>query len=106
MTQETTTTTEYKEFINDERAWMAKHREEYKEMKKTLPHQAFDILRQIALKIAQCNADSPAEKSHYTMGQCRQVMAGWDKELGLIDKFEKAEKRITAFDLAEAQRQE
>ena len=101
---ENTTTTEYKSFIEDERAWLAKNREEYEGMKETIPHQALSILRQLALKIAQCNADSPAEKSHFTMGQCRQVMAGWDKELGLIERFEKTEKRITKFDLDEARK--
>ena len=92
----------YANFIEGERNWCAKHRAEYEKMREEIPHQAFDILRQIALKIAQCNADTPAEKSHFTMGQCRQVMAGWDKELGLIDKFEKAEKRIKKWDIEEA----
>jgi hypothetical protein len=31
-------------------------------------------------------------------------LAGWSKELGLVEKFEKTERRITKFDLDEAHR--
>ena len=99
------TTDEYKSFIEDERAWLAGHREEYDELKGTLEKQAFEILQQLSLKVSQCNADSPSSKSHYAMGQCRQVLAGWGKELQLIEKFDKATNRIVKFDLEESRRE-
>jgi hypothetical protein len=99
-------TEEYKSFIDEERAWLAGNREEYENLKGTLEKQAFEILQELSLKISQCNADSPSSKSHYAMGQCRQVLAGWGKELKLIEKFDKATNRIVKFDLEEARRED
>ena len=106
MAQEefTETTTEYTEYIEGERSWLAQNRSEYEKVKGILTERAFEILQQLSLKISQCNADSPSEKSHYAMGQCRQILADRGRELGLTEKFEKAEKRVKKFDLDEAQR--
>jgi hypothetical protein len=92
----------YTNFIEGERDWCAKHRDEYNKMMDEAPKQAMFILARIILKVNQCSAETSAEKSHFTMGQIREVMSGWDKDLGLIGKFEKAQARIKKWDIEQA----
>ena len=94
----------YGEFIEEERAFLATNREKVKELQETLPQQALELLRKLTAKIIMVNADSDPNRSHWALAQCRQIIAGWDGELGLVQKFEKTEKRVAKYDMEQARK--
>jgi hypothetical protein len=91
---------EYAAYIEDERKFLSDNRQRVAEFKKELPIKAAEVLKKIGMKILMVNADSDPNKSHWAIAQCREVLAHWDRDLGILEKFETAEKRVASYDQA------
>ena len=93
---------EYLKYMNEQRDYLAAHREEYEEARDGLRNTAVEVLTSITLKLMTVNADSEPHRSHWVCAQCRSDLEPMNRALRLIKEFEKTREKVSKYDKAQA----